>query len=102
MRSEAEDIAGRPGTVAEPQPAPAVPDREERLRLLQEEIAQLRHAIASRPVIDQARGILMATHCCTSEEAWAILREASQLSNTKLRLVATALVTGTRPDAPPP
>ncbi|WP_190095373.1 ANTAR domain-containing response regulator [Streptomyces griseoflavus] len=66
-------------------------EREERLHLLQEEIEQLRQAIASRPVIDQARGILMATHGCTSDEAWHILREASQLSNTKLRDVARSL-----------
>ncbi|MER7488434.1 ANTAR domain-containing protein [Streptomyces sp. NPDC126497] len=69
-------------------------EREERLHLLQEEVRQLRRAIASRPVIDQARGILMATHGCTSDEAWHILREASQLSNTKLRAVAEALTAG--------
>ncbi|GGV58055.1 hypothetical protein GCM10010294_05320 [Streptomyces griseoloalbus] len=76
-------------------PAPASSavalEREERLRKLQEEVEQLRRAIASRPVIDQARGILMATYGCTSDEAWHILREASQTSNTKLRAVAEAL-----------
>jgi anti-anti-sigma factor len=76
-------------------------EREERVRVLEEEIAQLRHAIVSRPVIDQARGMLMAAHGCTSQEAWTILRETSQLSNTKLRTVATLLTSGTR-GAPPP
>ncbi|GAA3497944.1 hypothetical protein GCM10019016_050470 [Streptomyces prasinosporus] len=66
-------------------------ERAERLRVLQAEVEQLRRAIASRPVIDQARGVLMATYGCTSDEAWHILREASQLSNTKLRTVAAAL-----------
>ncbi|MER6342852.1 ANTAR domain-containing protein [Streptomyces sp. NPDC001595] len=56
-----------------------------------EEVEQLRRAMATRPVIDQARGVLMATHACTSEEAWDILREASQLSNTKLRTVAATV-----------
>lgn len=77
-------------------------ERAERLHLLQEEVEQLRHAIASRPVIDQARGILMATHGCTSDEAWHILRETSQLSNTKLRDVAAAVTASAEADGPPP
>ncbi|MFI8091756.1 ANTAR domain-containing protein [Streptomyces sp. NPDC086080] len=77
-------------------------EREERLRLLQEEVEQLRQAIASRPVIDQARGILMATYGCTSDEAWHILREASQLSNTKLRDVAEALTACAEAEGTPP
>lgn len=78
-------------------------EREERLHLLREEVEQLRQAIASRPVIDQARGILMAAYGCTSDEAWHILREASQLSNTKLRAVAEALTSSTEAEgaAPP-
>lgn len=77
-------------------------EREERLHLLQEEVEQLRQAIASRPVIDQARGILMATYGCTSDEAWHILREASQLSNTKLRAVAETLTAGAEAEGAPP
>ncbi|MFI2504818.1 ANTAR domain-containing protein [Streptomyces sp. NPDC018972] len=77
-------------------------EREERLHLLEEEVEQLRRAIASRPVIDQARGILMATYGCTSDEAWHILREASQLSNTKLRAVAEALTAGAEAEGAPP
>ncbi|MEV5428989.1 ANTAR domain-containing protein [Streptomyces sp. NPDC052701] len=76
-------------------------ERAERLHVLQEEVEQLRHALASRPVIDQARGILMATHGCTSEEAWHILRETSQLSNTKLRTVAAAVTAGVEAGGPP-
>ncbi|WKX08832.1 ANTAR domain-containing protein [Streptomyces sp. NL15-2K] len=77
-------------------------EREEQLRLLQEEVDQLRQAITSRPVIDQARGILMATQAITSDEAWTILREASQLSNTKLRTVAASLTASAGGDGPPP
>jgi anti-anti-sigma regulatory factor len=77
-------------------------ERAECLHLLREEVEQLRHAIASRPVIDQARGILMATHGCTSDEAWHILRETSQLSNTKLRDVAAAVTASAEADGPPP
>ncbi|MEZ3179823.1 ANTAR domain-containing protein [Streptomyces pimonensis] len=77
-------------------------EREERLRVLREEVEQLRQAIVSRPVIDQARGILMATYDCTSDEAWHILREASQLSNTKLRTLAQALTAGAEAEGVPP
>ncbi|CAL9443354.1 ANTAR domain-containing response regulator [Streptomyces sp. NPDC015242] len=77
-------------------------ERAERLHVLQEEVDQLRQAIASRPVIDQARGILMATHGCTSDQAWHILRETSQLSNTKLRDVAAAVTASAEGDGPPP
>jgi response regulator NasT len=96
---------------SEPEPsAPSAPsaysavslERAEQLRLLQEEVEQLRQAIVSRPVIDQARGILMATQSCTSDEAWTILRQASQLSNTKLRTVAAALTASTETGGPPP
>ena len=77
-------------------------EQEERLLLLQEEVEQLRQAIASRPVIDQARGILMATYGCTSDEAWHILREASQLSNTKLRAIAESLTACAEAEGTPP
>ncbi|GGY13424.1 hypothetical protein GCM10010384_18960 [Streptomyces djakartensis] len=77
-------------------------ERAERLHVLQEEVEQLRQAIASRPVIDQARGILMAIHGCTSDEAWHILRETSQLSNTKLRDVAAAVTASAETNGPPP
>ncbi|MFI2377365.1 ANTAR domain-containing protein [Streptomyces sp. NPDC018964] len=87
---------------APPRDVPAVAlEREERLQLLEEEVEQLRRAIVSRPVIDQARGILMATYGCTSDEAWHILREASQLSNTKLRAVAEALTAGVEAQGAP-
>ncbi|WP_037672144.1 ANTAR domain-containing response regulator [Streptomyces griseus] len=76
-------------------------ERAERLTVLQEEIEQLRHAISSRPVIDQARGILMAVHACTSGQAWHILRETSQHTNTKLRTVAEAITSSVDGPAPP-
>jgi two-component system, response regulator / RNA-binding antiterminator len=76
-------------------------ERAEQLEVLREEVEQLRQAIVSRPVIDQARGVLMATHSCTSAEAWNILREASQRSNTKLHTVAAAVTAGAETDGPP-
>ncbi|MFG2677597.1 ANTAR domain-containing protein [Streptomyces sp. NPDC048392] len=92
-RSESESESEPPGTAGA---------SAERLHVLQQEVTQLRRAIASRPVIDQARGVLMALHACTSDEAWHILREASQLSNTKLHTVAAAVTASTEGDGPPP
>ncbi|MFD9196263.1 ANTAR domain-containing protein [Streptomyces phaeochromogenes] len=52
---------------------------------------QLKHAMESRPVIDMARGVLMATFACRPNEAWDILVTVSQHANVKLRVVAEAV-----------
>lgn len=67
-------------------------------------IEQLRSSLASRGVIDQAIGIVMATEHCTQDRAFAILRSASQNSNVKLRDIASAVVTSIsgEPARPPP
>ncbi|MFD7056899.1 ANTAR domain-containing protein [Streptomyces mirabilis] len=81
----------------------AVSDVSERMERLEHENEQLRYAIESRPVIDLARGALMATFGCPAEDAWGILVEVSQNSNVKLRVVAdvvTAAVTGPEPMPP--
>lgn len=54
--------------------------------------AQLRAALASRPVIDQALGIVMSRTGCTPEEAFTKLRVRSQTENRKLSVVAQQLV----------
>jgi ANTAR domain len=53
---------------------------------------QLRDALESRAVIEQAKGILMARVGCDADEAFAMLSRASQARNVKLRLVAAQLV----------
>jgi GAF domain-containing protein len=66
---------------------------------------QLRSSLASRTVIDQALGVIMAQERCTQSRAFAILRAASQNTNVKLRDIASAIVTGVsgeRPQPPPP
>ncbi len=47
----------------------------------------------TRATIGQAVGLLMAQQRCTADQAFGLLRTASQRSNVKLRDVATALVT---------
>ena len=49
-------------------------------------------ALTSRAEIDQAKGILMARHTITAAEAFEILVDRSQRSNTKLRDVARELL----------
>jgi hypothetical protein len=44
----------------------------------------------------------MATHACSPDQAWNVLREASQLSNTKLRKVAAVVTAGAGGDGPLP
>jgi GAF domain-containing protein len=53
---------------------------------------QMTQAMASRAVIEQAKGILMGQRRCTADEAFELLRSLSQNSNRKLRDVAQALV----------
>jgi GAF domain-containing protein len=55
---------------------------------------QMREAMESRSVIDMAKGMLMAQHSCSAEEAFTTLSRASQRSNRKLRDIARAMVDG--------
>ena len=58
----------------------------------------LHQALATRALIGQAQGILMERERVTAEQAFSILRQASQHLNIKLREVAQSLVdTGERP-----
>jgi GAF domain-containing protein len=59
----------------------------------------MRRALASRAVIEQAKGILMERYKVTSDQAFTLLTHASQRSNVKLRdlaeeLTATGLLRG--------
>ena len=53
---------------------------------------QLRQALETRDVIGAAKGILMQSQSCTRDEAFDILRRASQRENRKLREVAEEVV----------
>lgn len=64
---------------------------------------QLREALATRAVIDQALGILMSQRGITSTAAFAVLRQESQAQNRKLHLLASDLIQSvtSEPPAPP-
>jgi GAF domain-containing protein len=55
----------------------------------------LKSALASRRVIDQAIGIVMAQEDCDADAAFGVLRRRSQNEHRKLREVAVELVTKT-------
>ncbi|WP_222266363.1 GAF and ANTAR domain-containing protein [Modestobacter marinus] len=58
----------------------------------------LRRAMVSRAVIEQAKGILMERYKVTAEQAFTLLTHSSQRTNVKLRDVAEQLVsTGALP-----
>ena len=66
---------------------------------LADQAANMRIAMESRAVIEQAKGVLMAQRHVTPEQAFEMLREASQRSNRKLRDIAVGIVSGTQKPA---
>jgi len=68
-----------------------------------DDLAGMRAAMASRAVIEQAKGILIERHKLTEDQAFTALSRASQNTNIKLRDVADELVrTGALPERPAP
>ncbi|MFE9700012.1 ANTAR domain-containing protein [Streptomyces sp. NPDC006270] len=58
---------------------------------LRREVDELRRALRTRPMIDVALGMVMATEGCSLEEAWLIMVHSSQRTNTKLHTLALRL-----------
>ncbi|MEV6830689.1 ANTAR domain-containing protein [Amycolatopsis sp. NPDC051102] len=56
------------------------------------EVEQLREALRSQPVIEQAKGMLMLLRGWTGDQAFTGLREVSQHTNVKLHDVAAVIV----------
>jgi ANTAR domain/PAS fold len=79
---------------------PALIATVERLR---EERDGLRQAMSSRALIEQAKGMLMERHGCSSDQAFLRLARLSQHANIKLADVAAALVevTASQPPSQP-
>lgn len=67
---------------------------------LGEQARNMRIAMESRSVIEQAKGVLMAQQGVDAEQAFEILRAASQRANRKLREVAVGIVASTQRDQP--
>jgi hypothetical protein len=54
--------------------------------------ARLQAKLDTMPVIEQAKGVLMAQHRCGPEEAFELLRRASQRANIKVSVLAAQIV----------
>jgi AmiR/NasT family two-component response regulator len=81
--------------------------RSRREQLHESAYARLRAQLETMPVIEQAKGILIAQTGCTPEEAFALLRQASQRGNVRVSELAASIVDravtkGQAPPAPPP
>ncbi|KAB1138990.1 ANTAR domain-containing protein [Streptomyces luteolifulvus] len=77
-------------------------DETDRIFELQEEVEQLKEAVSSHAVVDQAIGMLVALGRVTPDQGWEVLKEVSQHTNIKLRNVAELiLVWGRTGDMPP-
>ena len=94
---------GRPTALRPPMPPPdpvdaprshlsAEEDGVERVRALENEVAQLRTAMASRAVIEQAKGVLMLLTGCGDERSFDLLTHISSHTHRKVREVAAELV----------
>jgi transcriptional regulator with GAF, ATPase, and Fis domain len=56
------------------------------------EATNLARAMESRSVIEQAKGVIMATTGCDADGAFVLLREQSQQENRKLRDIASEII----------
>jgi GAF domain-containing protein len=65
-----------------------------------EQARNMRLAMESRAVIEQAKGVLMAQRHVDAEQAFEILREASQRYNRKLRDIASGIVESAQASRP--
>ncbi|MEU6553587.1 ANTAR domain-containing protein [Streptomyces sp. NPDC046915] len=73
----------------------------DRVFALQEEVHQLKEAVTSHAVVDQAIGVMVGLGRVTPDQGWAVLKEVSQHTNIKLRNVAElVLVWGRTGDMP--
>ncbi|GGX28201.1 ANTAR domain-containing protein [Streptomyces lomondensis] len=74
----------------------------ERIFALQAEVQQLKEAVVSHAVVDQAIGMVVALGRVSPDQGWAVLKEVSQHTNIKLRNVAELIIiwgrTGVMPE----
>ncbi|MGY1774099.1 ANTAR domain-containing protein [Blastococcus sp. SYSU D00813] len=80
-------LTAPPHTPPQTVPAPGV----DRLQALETEVAQMRTAMASRAVIEQAKGILMLLAGCSDQVAFDVLTHISSTTHRKVRDLAVAI-----------
>ena len=74
-------------------PEPSEPNGEsDRVLELEAEVQQLKEAVTSHAVVDQAIGMVVALGRVSPDQGWAVLKDVSQHTNIKLRNVAELIV----------
>jgi AmiR/NasT family two-component response regulator len=73
-----------------------------RVHALEVEVAQLRTAMASRAVIEQAKGVLMLLTGCADQVAFDLLTHISSHTHRKVREIAQELVNSATGRSPLP
>ena len=66
--------------------------RHAELEALREEAESLAEALATRKVVERAKGLLMERDGLSEQDAFARLRRASQISGRPMKVVAEALI----------
>jgi GAF domain-containing protein len=104
------NYATKPGAFASPESVRAGSDVAEVIAVavanadahaqLFDQARNMRLAMESRAVIEQAKGVLMAQRHVDADQAFEILRAASQRYNRKLRDIAFGIVEGTQEKRP--
>lgn len=77
-------------------------DEAGRIFELQAEVEQLKEAVASHAVVDQAIGMMVALGRVTPDEGWVVLKDVAQRTDIKLRNIAELiLIWGRNGELPP-
>jgi hypothetical protein len=97
--ADEDDHLGR--FTAEPTNARVAPAPRRGQATMEDQLEQMQHAMASRAVIEQAKGIAMERYGLRAEVAWSWLVRTSQNRNVKLRVIAEELVESVASDSSP-
>lgn len=68
------------------------PSDDDQIFALQAEVDQLKEAVTSHAVVDQAIGMMVALGRVTPDQGWQVLKEVSQHTNIKLRTIAELIL----------
>ncbi|MFE2296849.1 ANTAR domain-containing protein [Streptomyces sp. NPDC059445] len=75
------------------EPGPSDSNAEsDRIFELEAEVQQLKEAVTSHAVVDQAIGMMVALGRVSPDQGWAVLKDVSQHTNIKLRNVAELII----------
>ncbi|MEU0671338.1 ANTAR domain-containing protein [Streptomyces sp. NPDC006172] len=73
-------------------PSPHCDDLQEEIARLAKENAQLRRAVASHAIVDQAIGVLVCIGQISPDDGFSVLRNVSQHTNIKVVAVAEQII----------